>query len=165
MFLGFILLFLFLTPCCDSLEDGWKGIKPLHTSRKVVEKVLGQAKVDDNGHRMYSTAEAYVQVDYTVEPCSDNGYERGRYKLPINTVFIYRVILKNKRKISELEFDREKFHRETAGHVLNYASYVNSDDSVEILLTILPGNEELVYEIDYRPTTKDLEKLACKELS
>ena len=164
MFLVFVMT-LSLVTYCDSIEDGWKGIKPFHTSRLEVERLLGRPKIDDNGYYRYSTPEADIEINYSSIPCSENRYGRGKFKIPLETVLSYRVLLKARPKVSDLEFDRQIFQRETSGHVLNLASYVNKDSTVSVLVTIETNSDEFVREIDYRPPTTELEKLECSEKS
>lgn len=164
MFLGLTFILLFVT-CCDSIDDGWKGIKPFHTPRKEVERLLGEPKVDDNGYYRYSTPEADIEINYSSTPCSENRYGRGKFKIPVDTVLSYRVIMKTRPKIDDLEFDRQKFQREASGHVLNLASYVNKDNTVSILVTVEIETDEFAREIDYRASSVTMEKLQCKEIN
>src|SRR3954449_6692184 len=104
MFLGLILIL--LSMCChDPIEDGWKGVLPLHAAKKIVEERLGSAKIDENGYYMYSTDDVSVQLDYSTTPCKENPYGRGKYSVPENTVLNYRVIFKNPVSLSDLKYD------------------------------------------------------------
>jgi hypothetical protein len=163
MYFGLTLL-LFFVICGDSFEAGWKGIKPFHTSKKEVDKLLGKAGEDAYGYYRYTTPEAEFEFNYSQEPCSSAQQGRGKYNLPANTVLSYRVVLKNRPKVAQFEFDRKKFHRETSGHVLNLASYVRKDNTVSILVAIEKDTEEYVREIAYGASTEEMEKLECKEI-
>jgi hypothetical protein len=162
MMIQILAFLLFLFYCCDSVEDGYKAIKPLHTSKASVEKLLGKAEIDGNGYYMYSTDDALVRIDYSSVPCTANQYRRGEFDVPRDTVLTYSVLPKNEPKLSEIKFDRDKFRRTSSEHLLNYAAYVNADNSISVRLMIIEARDEVVYEIAYRPIKQDAEKLKCK---
>jgi hypothetical protein len=155
-------LFLFLFTCCDWIADGYKGIRSLHASKTAVEKLLGKGEVDDNGYYTYTTPDMFIRLDYSTEPCSAGQYGRGKFNIPADTVLIYRVLPKDMPLISEVEFDRDKFPRYSSEHLLNYAAYVIPDNSISIHTMIKEARDELMYEVEYRPTKEDLEKFKCK---
>ena len=144
------------------VEGGWHGILPLHTSKKIVEERLGPAKIDDNGYYMYSTDEADIEVNYSTAPCKENRYGRGKYSVPENTVLNYRVIFKSPVSLSDLKYDPHRFDRVPSGHTLNYAAYVNVDDSISIRVHIVQDSYEEVYEIAYTESKSDIQKFDCE---
>jgi len=160
-----IILAVFLFTCCIPIENGWKGVKPLKTSKAEVDKILGKSGEDASGFHRYMVPEAEIVVDYSKEPCSLAPQGRGGYTVPVNTVLSYTVLLKAKPKVSDFEFNPKNSHRVSSEHLLNYASYVNDDDTVEINVMTEAGSEEFVYEIVYRGKNSDLERLRCKETS
>lgn len=115
----------------QSIESGWKGIKSLQTTKTEVEKILGNPEVDENGYHNYRAEEAFVQVNYSTEPCSQNRYNRGRYNLPSDTVLEYVVHLKNPLKLADLQFEKEKYYRDTSGDA-NSIYYQNQKAGVAI---------------------------------
>jgi hypothetical protein len=151
----------FFIACCDFIEDGYKGIKPLHSSKASVEQMLGKPQIDENGYHKYMTADGFLRVVYTTKPCSENNLGRGDFSVAENTVLSYRVLLTDKPAISDLTFDRQRFPRSTSEHLLNYASYVNKDNSISILAMNTRDGQDKVYEIAYRPTKEDSEKYKC----
>ena len=153
-----------LLASCQTIENGWKGIKPLHTNRIVVEKILGPAKVNDSGYYYYdyNTEDAYIQVNYSTAPCQDDKYKRGKFNVAENTVLDYSVILKNAVRITDFEFDKKKYYKETGGDVLNLATYRNYEDGVAIGVT-LKKHDEIVNPIRFQPAKNDATKFACKK--
>lgn len=155
-----IFMSLIMTIQCQTIEKGWKEIRPLHSDKSAVDRILGPSKVDKNGYFDYSTEDAYIRVNYSTVPCRNNQYLRGKFSVPENTVLDYVVLWKNLTKLSELEFKREQYHKDTSGDVTNFISYINSKDGVAINVTVL-GNEEFVRNIRFRPSKTDSEKFAC----
>lgn len=161
MILSMLTLILTSAVSCESIENGWKKIKPLQTERTVAERVLGSGAADDNSYYMYPTEDAYVQVNYSTAPCKANRYERGKFNVPYNTVLDYSVMFKNPPLLSEIRFNREKYVKDTSGDLLDVAAYRNNEDGVDIAVAI-EGNREIVHKIYFRPTRKDSEKFVCK---
>jgi hypothetical protein len=156
-------LCLFWGSLCDSVESGYENIKPLHTSRGAVEKLLGKPTVDEHGYRYrYPVKEGFVDVIYSSEPCKDSKYGLGEFNIPADTVLSYRVLRTDHPKVTEVQFDRDKFPKHGDYHLLTYFSYVNADNSVAILTMTDETLMEYVYEIEYEPTKEDIESFKCK---
>lgn len=94
MYILLFIMFLNLIVSCDTIEDGWKGIKPLKTDKISVNKLLGTPEIDDNEYHRYTSDEAFVRVNYSTAPCKDNQYKRGEYNIAQDTVLDYYVVIK-----------------------------------------------------------------------
>ena len=145
----------------DSIDDGWRGIKPLRTTKATVDKMLGAPVIDDNGYAGYRFEDGFVQVNYSSAPCAGNQYNRGKYDVPENTVLDYRVIFHKHIKSSDVEFDRDRYSRQTSGHAPGAVYYQNQKTGVLIQIEIQQGTEYLG-TITFRPTEADKEKFKCK---
>src|SRR5258708_21936317 len=102
MFSATLTLLLVFAIGCDSIEEGWKTIRPLSTTKDSVQKLLGNPEIDENGYYGYVTEDAYVQINYSSAPCKDNQYKRGIFNVPTDTVISYTVNIKKAIQLSEL---------------------------------------------------------------
>lgn len=159
----FMLLIINSAIFCTTIEDGWKGIKPLVTDKTTVNALLGKPLIDDNDYHKYSTEDGGFNVNYSVNPCESNSYDRGEFNVPKDTVLTYYITLKKKLKLSDLEFKREKYRRVKDHHFSNEVAYYNNDDGVEIQVHI-SDNVEYIDRIYFRPSKKDKESFACSNL-
>ena len=145
----------------QSIEGGWKGIKPLITSKTDVEKTLGKPSViDDNGYYGYRTEEAFIQINYSTAPCKKNQYNRGKFMIAANTVLSYDVHMKKELTLSDLTFD--KYYKDTSGDVINVWTYYNRDYSIGVTVGTKNGEDtEYVGTIRFAPPKAEAEKLKC----
>lgn len=144
------------------VEDGWKGIKPLKTSRGIAEKVLGtHQKVTKFGLFNYVTADFFAQADYSDFPCEESSYGRGDYNVSPETVLNYKVIFYKQMKLNDLKFQRKKYRREEDSEMTGLVYYINADDAVIISVRTKNG-VEYVAEIRFDPTPADKKKFECK---
>lgn len=142
-----------------SIENGWKGIKPLEANKTSVNKLLGKPEIDDNGYYGYFADGAFIQVNYSTAPCQENHYNRGKFDVSEDTVLDYSVNIKQV-ALSEIKFKRENYKRDASDHT-NFAEYLNGKDGVEISV-IIYGDDEYARQIRYRPSKKSAEKFKCK---
>lgn len=155
-----LILGLPLVLACQDIENGWKDIKPLLTNRTAVEKLLGNPRVDDNGYYGYSSNETFIQVNYSTKPCAGDQYNRGRYIISKDTVLDYTVTLKIPIRLSELNFNRELFTKDTGDHLSN-VFYLNNRDAGIMITVFTQLDAEYVGSIQFRPTKSDAEKFKC----
>lgn len=151
------------TVSCQTIEDGWKGVKPLKTDKAAVEKLFGKPEVvDDNDYHGYRTDGAFIQVNYSTAPCKENQYNRGKYNVPADTILDYTVNFKDRIKFSDLKVDKEKYNKEMDGHVGDLVYYTSRDNSIRIT-AIVQNEAEYVGKISFRATKSDSEKFQCAE--
>lgn len=147
----------------SSIEDGWKGIKPLKTDRKTAEKVLGMPeKVTKFGYFNYRTAEFFVHMNYSTAACQESEYNRGKYNVPDGTVLSYSVILTKGIKLNDFKFKREKYTKEIDSEAFGSAYYTNGEDSVMLGVYTVNG-VEYVGRIWFSPSLADTKKFECKK--
>jgi hypothetical protein len=145
---------------CQNIEQGWKGIKSLKSSRAEVEKILGKGEVDRSGYFRYSVPDAFVRINYSVAPCSIAPMNRGKFRIPENTVIDYYVVPKESLRLEDLKFNREEFYKDTSGDVTDKIVYANQSNSILINVDNRNGSE-LVATIYFNPTKIDSEILKC----
>lgn len=146
---------------CEPIESGWKGLRPMRATKAAVEKILGQGKIDGRGSARYVNDEAAVQVNYSPGPCKESAPGLGKYDIPENVVIDYVVHFRKDVKLTEIDFRREKYYKDTSGDVLNFFDYVNSGEGIIISVTTL-GSDEYVRKIAFRASKEDLKKFECK---
>jgi len=156
--LFFLLIFL---PLCDSIENGWNGIKPLHSNRLAVDKLVGEPKIDFLGYANYAGAEQFVHVTYSKRPCSEDRLGRGEYNVPENTVLNFQVVMRKELKLKDLRFSPEKYRRVADTENPTLTHYYNDNDGITIE-TGRNGDTEYVGQIIYRPSKPDIAKYRCK---
>ena len=149
---------------CQTLENGWKGIKPLHSTKNEVDKVWGEPKIDDNGYYRYTTNDAYIQVNYATTPCKENQYNRGKFSVSENTVLGYWINFNGSPEfptLSSLQLDKTKYEKDTSGDTILVYSYWERDDGIRLTVNET-GNLLRVQTMEFRPSKLDQEKFACK---
>jgi hypothetical protein len=147
---------------CDSIENGWKGIKPLKTDKASVDKLLGTPEIDTDGFQGYTKDNIYVRINYSSTPCINTYFGRGEYNIAKDTVLNYEVVIKRVMKISELEFNHEKYLKDTSGDLANFVSYIDSEDGIIITVYVQEGTE-YVKTISFSPTKQDSETFKCSK--
>ncbi len=158
----FVFLVLPITSYGQTVESGWKGILPLVSGKADVEKAFGKPeRVDDNGYYNYLMEDSFVQVNYAIEPCRPNQYDRGKFNVAKDTVLDVWVYLKKAIFLKDLNFDRPRYVRDTSGHT-GGIYYINRDMSVMISAgTQDAEGSEYVGRIEYRPAKKLEAKIIC----
>ncbi|MGH9949909.1 MAG: hypothetical protein ACRD6X_22300 [Pyrinomonadaceae bacterium] len=147
---------------CQSVDDGWKGIKPLHTTVTEVQKLLGEPEIDKFGYYRYKSDEAFVLINFSSEPCESSDYGRGKFNVPEGTVLDYFVSLQSRTPIANLKFNRNDYFRDLSGDVRNSVLYVNHDRSI-IISASKQERDESAGRIYYYPRKVDVEKFKCAE--
>lgn len=158
-----IIVFLCVAVSCQTIEDGWKNIKPLHTNRSMVDKLLGASKESPPLDTIYRNDEAFVRITYTVEPCTEDNFRRGKFNVPKGTVLEYYLRIKKDIKLGDFDYKREKYKKDTSGDIVNIVQYRNVEDGITLDAYIQQGVEYLS-AIRIGPSKKDAEKFKCAEL-
>jgi hypothetical protein len=148
----------------QTLESGWKEIKPLSTDKNTVEKILGKARKDNNDYFGYRTDIAFTQVNYSTEPCQGNQFNRGKFNVPKNTVLDYSVHFHRPTRLTELKFKRGKYTRQTNAHRPDEFILLNQSDGIMIIGSVEQGLE-YVGVIYFKPKKRDEAKFRCTSSS
>ena len=136
---------------------------PLISTKENVEKILGKPeRVDDNGYYFYEIDGYYVQVNYSTEPCRPNQYNRGKFNVAKNTVLDTWINVKKELLLTELDFDRKQYYKDTSGDLLNVYDYRNGQGGINITVGIQDEKKtEYVGRITFRPSEKLQLQFAC----
>ena len=147
----------------NSIEDGWKGIKPFRTGKATVKKILDSAeKVIKAGYTNYDTGEFFMQITYSNASCKDNAVKPGKFNVPENTVLNYDLVFNIKAIVlSDFKFQREKYRRETDSKNSEFAYYINDDDGIKLYVRVFKG-AEYVGRVEFFVSEKDKKKFECK---
>lgn len=149
-----LMLFLNLNISCQSFEDGWRGIKPLVTTRDAVEAQLGPGENRSEEESAYK--ETSVVIKYIVSPCDQNGLNR-----PAGTVLSYNVALDPVARLDSMKIQISKYQKDKSGDTASFA-YLNSKDGITIIAQEQEG-VEYVTGFMFSPEKKLKEESSCKK--
>jgi hypothetical protein len=153
-FLSCLAILLF-SPVALVQAKEWHGLRPLHSTRADVERVLGPSRSKAQ-LSIYQTAEEAVSVLYASgPPCgSDAGNE---WKIPKDTVVSITVSPKVRVFLSDLKIDLAKYEHFSNTHRPNIIMHISREDGQRI--QVFQGE---VMSITYFAPTSD-EGLRCTE--
>ncbi len=145
-----------LGTCCKNNE--WHGIKPLHSTRADVERILGKPTPDSiaKDAASYVTRDAKVSVLYSSAGCDvepNNGWN-----IPYLTVLEITVYPEAGLPLSDLKVAKERFERRPDPDIIDRVEYFNDKDGVGFFV----NGEGIVESIRYFPKEKD-NHLRCKK--
>ena len=159
-----VLVLLLLSPISGAKE--WRGLTPLHSTRKDVEGLLGPPPPPSDGTMIYTlgdarsyyfTDEGRVLISYATHEfldrigCLDSA--------PIDAVAFIQVTYKVKPPLSELHIDETRFITFDPSEPPNigFKVYINDEDGIAICT-----QDGKVNDITYYPAAKDQQ--VCKGL-
>jgi hypothetical protein len=159
-----LLLGIILSSVClgqsERIENGWKGIKVLQTTRAEVEKILGKPTIDEYNNIKYYIDEGLIRISYSQEPCSNDS--QGRYDVPKDTVFDYEVIITREMDLTNLIWKKELYKKTKDSHVLYNSYYSNQNEGITIS-TKTKKDGENVWSIRFYVSPELYEKHRCKK--
>jgi hypothetical protein len=106
----------------------WMGIKPLHSTRATVEKVLGLPTRGDAYVSIYDREKEYVSIEYSSGPCRKDRI--GGWNVPHDTVVQISVSPKTKILFSDLNLDPKKYKRLDDPELSNVVHYVDEEEGI-----------------------------------
>lgn len=133
------------------LARGWRGIVPLHSTRKDVEQLLGHGK--GLCHCEYSLGDGNVSIQYSGEPCTEVR-ERG-WRVPRDTVINISFYPKVNPRFSELPIDKSKYVKRADPEIEGVFSYFNESDGI-----LIEVDGDTVSGFYYTPPKRD-DNLRC----
>jgi hypothetical protein len=145
-----ILIFCF---AASSQAQGWRGIRPLHSTREDVERLIGPPMQPTGG--TYDLKGERVNIGYSDARCT-KGWPYG-WNVPAGTVTAITISQQPRPKLAELPIDisKSKKYVDPSG-VIHY----NNDD--EGLSVAVDPNDYEVRVIEYYPAASD-DHLRCPE--
>lgn len=88
--------------CSAQVNEGWKGIRPLRTSKAEVEAKLGPSKEKSCDLCEYSTENEEILIKYSTSRCTVGS---AGWDVPSGTVLLINVTPKQRVKFSDLNLD------------------------------------------------------------
>lgn len=134
------------------LTRGYRGLVPMHSTRRDVERVLGPSTAPDR--RTYETADARVVFEYSVGAC-EKGWPYG-WNVPQDTVVSIRLFPATSVYLETLALDQKKYSRLVDTHISNRIYYSNDYDGV----TIVADDRGHVMNFAYHAKASE-QKLQC----
>lgn len=147
-------LFLVLLAAVSAEAKSWRGIVPLHSTRKDVEKILGVSK--DPCKCIYKTGSEVITIDYTRQTCRQNP---DGWNVPPDTVVAVNVSATTPPRFSDLNVDTRRYSQTRDLHTT--AIYYSSDEEG---ITYQVSEDGTVGVIVYGPSSSD-SKLRCREIA
>jgi hypothetical protein len=138
-------------------DKGWRGIVPLHSSRRDLERNIGSPKTV--GGSSYETTNENVFVEYSDGPC-EKGWPFG-WDVPPGTVVMISISPKSTTLLSDLRIDERRYQKSRETHLSNMIHYVNYEEGVDVRADEFSGN---VLSVTYMPSAED-NHLRCPEAS
>ena len=132
----------------------WRGIVPLHSTRKDVERILGISK--DPCKCIYKTATEVITVDYARQTCHQNA---NGWNIPPDTVVTISVSATTPPLFSDLKIDERKYTQTRDLHTTTIY-YFSEEDGI----TFQVSDDGTVGTIVYGPSSSD-SKLRCRQVA
>jgi hypothetical protein len=153
-------LFTFAYGLDCKLEDGWKGIKVLQTSRSQVEQLLGKPVEVGNVYTRYKMDDEIINIRFAIEGGCKSVSKLGGWDVEEGTVLDYFVVPKSEVRLGELKWDRSGYSRVEDTHQLGFIYYKHVSASIR-LTSIKRDDHELVRTIEFWPTSEQMQKFKC----
>ncbi len=145
-----------LLASASTLEaQGWRGIVPLHSTRKDVERLIGPPMVP-NGIT-YDLKNERVNVGYSNGACENS---QAEWNVPSGTVTSIIVYPQTKLTLSDLSIDLNRFEKFINPHNPDSVYYNNNEQGISF--GTKPTGEVVL--IEYFPAAKD-SHLRCPSFS
>lgn len=124
-----LLATLLLAVSVDAKE--WRGIKPLHSSREDVHRILGKPKSQTTLFDHYRpNDEEYVNIMYATEPCLGLVYFWGNHAVSTNTVLTISVSYEHGFPVADLNIPNFETLKREVDHSLT-VYYFDAEQGVE----------------------------------
>ena len=150
-----IFILLFLTLLATSAEGkAWRGIVPLHSTRKDVEKLLGPSK--DVCRCIYKTQTEVITIEYARQKCRQNP---NAWNVPQDTVLTINVSETNPPRFSDINKDKRTYKQTKDLHTP--ATYYSNEEEGIMYQVSEDGKVEMSV---YGPSSSDSE-LRCREFA
>jgi hypothetical protein len=138
--------------------DGWRGILPLRSTRKDVERLIGRAY--DATKSLYKTDQENISIRYSEGPCVGS----TGWKVPIDTVLDITIYPQpyGRIKMADLDIDRSRFKKKDDQEIPNTYYLLNEEAGVTVYAQkdVVTGEDRLT-GINYKPAARD-KNLRCK---
>ena len=149
-----IILFLTMFSSNQGNEDGWKRLKPLHSTRTEAENILGESVRKDKTP-LYETEKERVLIWYSKGSCKES-----KWNVTKDTILAIEVIPKEILLISEVFKDLKQFEKFKDDRSKDIFHYSNKDNSISFQTRKLSNNDEKILDILYLPSESN-KKLRC----
>lgn len=154
MFQAVLCVHLLLIVALHFQAEGWRGIRPLHSTREDVERLAGPP-LQPKGST-YDVKDERVTVVYADGPCAE-GWPYG-WNVPPGTVVSVTAYQKTKPSLRDLRIDLSKYDRSDI--LLPSGTVFYSNEAAGV--SIEAGMNDEVRAVTYTPAASD-EHLRCPE--
>lgn len=121
------------------LTNSWRGLTPLSSTRKDVEKLLGSHRDSVGQTYIYDAGVEIAHITYSTGACKDS--VRGRWNVPIETVLEIRIYPRTDILVHQFEPLLDKYKRVPDPNISHWAFYFNDENGVTIQTNSERGSE------------------------
>jgi hypothetical protein len=144
------------------IEKGWKGIKLFETTRTDIEHIMG-TKTGTLWPSLYGPSKdndgALANAAFSKGPCVGDPTDASRYNIEKDRLVAIGITFGNAAKFSDQKLQQKYTKADNAGH--NGWLYTNEDGSIVIWTLKFSGQDEIVFNVTYRPTAEQKAKYKC----
>jgi len=139
-------------------RNSWRGLIPLHATRRAVEQLLGPPQHVNGTSAVYGTDHETISVQYSKDHCAVRGSE---WNVPSNTMIELVIGQRLPFLVSRLNLDANRYVREEQRPVpehpnsLKVVNYVDRMAGIVIRAQSIEGGPEEVISITYLPAARD----------
>jgi hypothetical protein len=128
--------------------QGWRGLTPLGSTRKDVERLLGPSKEPDKYAELYDLGNETVFIEYSSGPCHKE--RDGGWNVPAQTVIEITITPAVHPQLADLRLDLSTYRKTEDPELPGVFYYYHAIDGINI--TVSDGK---VASIEYGPMAKD----------
>ena len=127
-------------------EPGWRGIVPLHSTRKDVERLVGPPIIP--GGITYDLKTERLNVVYSGGTCREVA---GQWDVPRGSVIGITIYPQTRLVLADLKLDLNRFEKFINPYAGDRVAYTNKEEGIAVSTTLNGG----VISIEYFPAAKD----------
>ena len=135
-----------------AFASGWRGIVPLHSTQRDVERLLGPSL---NGSNIYKLKDMVVAIQYSDGPC-EKCWPFG-WNVPVGTVVTITIRPTGKLDLADSGLNLDTFERMKDPEVEGIEYYTNEKEGITVTYRAL---DHFIDKIAYGPSAQDSD-LAC----
>lgn len=144
------------------IEKGWKGIKLFETTQADIEEITG-TKTSTLWPSLYGPSKdkeaAMINASFSKGPCVGDPTDASRYNIDKNRLIAIAITFGNAAKFSDQKLQQKYTRTDNAGH--NGWLYTNQDGSIIIWTLKFDGEDEILFNVTYLPTSQQKTKYKC----
>jgi hypothetical protein len=144
-----ILISILLASSCPAVAKEWRGIVPLHSTRRDVERLLGPPRIDRTEVVFYTIGDEEIVITFSRGSCTAN---RGGWNAPHNTVLHISIEPKRRVNFTDLKLDLSKYKKVNDPEIKHLVYYNNDKEGISYQVDTGKGT---AIDITYYPASSE----------